>query len=568
MLQSLRAWRSAGLFVLPWMPKHAPFVQFGGSQLPESVYNHQPRGHVRQFYPEILVYLLLLRFSNPIASTMKKLLLSAFVLGVLILAPTSCSKNESTEPTTKAPTISKIKPDNGPVGTLVTIEGSNFSETESQNTITFGEATAVPSVATTTMLTVNVPEGATSEAVKVTVSGKTVTGGTFTVTEGNVAETSITLNKNTLDLFTLDSETLIPSFTGTAMASDITWSSEDESVAIVDENGMVTAVGAGSTLINAYISEEVSTNCSVTVSPSVFVVGYELVDGTEVAKLWTNGIGEELDNATFANSVFVSNSTVYVAGQDNNNQAAIWENGIPTNLTTGIQYGEAESIFVVESDVYATGIGEGYSSMVWKNNELLYTLEDGSTSPRAYGIYVDGADVYVAGYNRPSQYNVAKIWKNNTVLYELSGENSNGDARSVVVSDANVYAVGNEQSGQEDYIAKIWINGVANNFTDGSNYADSRSLFVDGTDVYALVVESTDTGDTIKVFKNQNIHYQLTDGSNTADAQSMIIVNDDIYVAGHVLDGEDYIATVWKNNQVLYELNQGTVARTFSIYVK
>nr|WP_299337899.1 IPT/TIG domain-containing protein [Allomuricauda sp.] len=116
---------------------------------------------------------------------MKKIIyLSAILLSAGLIA-LSCSKDDSSEndPVTETPTISKIDPAQGPVGQVVTIEGSNFSATESQNTVTFGAATAVPNTATATQLTVTVPEGATSGAVKVTVGGKTATGGTFTVTE-------------------------------------------------------------------------------------------------------------------------------------------------------------------------------------------------------------------------------------------------------------------------------------------------------------------------------------------------------------------------------------------------
>ena len=80
-----------------------------------------------------------------------------------------------------APTLSSIAPTSGKVGSTVTLSGTGFSTTSSQNTVKFNGTTATVTNATATSLTVTVPTGATSGNVTVTVNGKTSAGIHFDV---------------------------------------------------------------------------------------------------------------------------------------------------------------------------------------------------------------------------------------------------------------------------------------------------------------------------------------------------------------------------------------------------
>ncbi len=68
------------------------------------------------------------------------------------------------------PTISSFSPASGPVGTTVTIAGSNFSTTPSNNIVFFGGVRATVTNATSTSLSVTVPMGATYQPISVTVN--------------------------------------------------------------------------------------------------------------------------------------------------------------------------------------------------------------------------------------------------------------------------------------------------------------------------------------------------------------------------------------------------------------
>lgn len=81
--------------------------------------------------------------------------------------------------------IFQFTPDKGLVGTTVTIYGTGFSATPASNTVKFNGTTASVLTATTTVLTANVPAGATNGPISVTVAGVTATSTTnFTVGAG------------------------------------------------------------------------------------------------------------------------------------------------------------------------------------------------------------------------------------------------------------------------------------------------------------------------------------------------------------------------------------------------
>jgi len=91
------------------------------------------------------------------------------------------------EPEVQTPTITGISPSSGVVGTEVTITGTNFSSTGSQNDVEFNGVAATVKSATTTQLVVDVPGNATTGQVSVTVNGATALGNSFTVLTADVS---------------------------------------------------------------------------------------------------------------------------------------------------------------------------------------------------------------------------------------------------------------------------------------------------------------------------------------------------------------------------------------------
>jgi hypothetical protein len=93
--------------------------------------------------------------------------------------------------TSSAPSITNLNPVSGPVGTSVSITGTNFGTSQGTSTVTFNGTTATPTSWNAANIVVPVPAGATSGNVVVTVSGVASNGANFSVTSTAPSITSL-----------------------------------------------------------------------------------------------------------------------------------------------------------------------------------------------------------------------------------------------------------------------------------------------------------------------------------------------------------------------------------------
>ena len=82
----------------------------------------------------------------------------------------------------QAPSITGLSPTSGPVGTQVTIAGSNFGATQASSTIALDGTTATVASWAGTSIAVIVPSGASSGSFTVTVNGTPASSSSFTIT--------------------------------------------------------------------------------------------------------------------------------------------------------------------------------------------------------------------------------------------------------------------------------------------------------------------------------------------------------------------------------------------------
>lgn len=121
----------------------------------------------------------------------------------LFVAVSSCKNEDTPAPVTS---ITSISPTTAPVGTTITITGTNFSSTPASNSVAFGTAAATVASATPTQLVVTVPAGA-GNPITVTANGQTATyNGQFTIGDKPVVNvtgeitTSVTWSSNNVYL--------------------------------------------------------------------------------------------------------------------------------------------------------------------------------------------------------------------------------------------------------------------------------------------------------------------------------------------------------------------------------
>ena len=90
-----------------------------------------------------------------------------------------------------APSIANLSTTSGPVGTPVTIAGTNFGAAQGTSTVTFNGTAATPTIWSPTSIVAPVPGGATTGNVVVTVGGQASNGLTFSVTTTSPGEPTL-----------------------------------------------------------------------------------------------------------------------------------------------------------------------------------------------------------------------------------------------------------------------------------------------------------------------------------------------------------------------------------------
>ncbi len=162
----------------------------------------------------------------------------------------------------------------------------------------------------------------------------------YNIKEIPTLSTSIALNQTTATLKATETITLIATILPeNATDKSVEWSSSDETVAVVDENGVVTAISIGEAVITATTADgsNLSASCKVTVAPTL-AVSIEL-DQTEASveeKSDLQLIATILPEHTTNKEVAWSSSDKWVASVDNYGLVTMYSAGevIITAATT------------------------------------------------------------------------------------------------------------------------------------------------------------------------------------------------------------------------------------------
>ena len=128
---------------------------------------------------------------------------------------------------------------------------------------------------------------------------------------------------------------------------------------------------------------------------------------------------------------------MYVTGWRIQNHASIacyWKNGNINNLHGTSHFGDAYDIDFKGDDFYIAGergaaSSDAWNACYWKNGNVNNVSRNSSFGnswgATAFGIFLDGNDVYLAGYNAiANKFDIGCKWKNGN-LHELSGSTAN-----------------------------------------------------------------------------------------------------------------------------------------------
>lgn len=169
---------------------------------------------------------------------------------------------------------------------------------------------------------------------------------------GEVKIESITLSKNTAELKEGESVTLSAVIAPENTTESYSWRSADESVAAVDENGVVTAVAPGNTNILAVSESGKTAACSVTVAAPT---AYELLNDAE-RKLFDYMTGTMLES--FYNASAVRIRKIYNNSANSETVQGIIMDLEGTNRLGGTTY-DLYGIFRLRDRVFFLPCGDG-----------------------------------------------------------------------------------------------------------------------------------------------------------------------------------------------------------------
>jgi len=247
----------------------------------------------------------------------------------------------------------------------------------------------------------------------------------------------------------------------------------------------------------------------------------------------------------------VTVTDVYVVGTSNTGHS-YWKNGIKTDLPSSCI--EVWGIFVAGADVYVAGVNDAGAPAYWKNGVgVSLPITPGNNEGRAMSIFVAGTDVYVAGYDMNNgAYSVPRCWKNGVALNMTFSVI--GIANSVWVDGSDVYVAGYQSPATGNAYATYWKNGTPTALTDGSSVAEATGVTVAGGNAY---VSGYVEGAAQPVYwKNGTAVPMTVPGSRPSSGWAIYVsAAGDVYVSGVY----DDLAKYWKNGTMV-DLSTTTAA--------
>ncbi len=390
---------------------------------------------------------------------------------------------------------------------------------------------------------------------------------------------------------------------GTAYGSDSTFTTiAGVTIPTVSTGGLTTittiaATGGGTVSADGGATVTARGVCWSTMANPTVALSTKTTDGTGVGT-FASAITGLTPSTTYHVRAYATNSAGTAYGADvifntttpadvyatgfqagtTNYSAKLWTNGVSTTLTAGSPGTDAYGmdVFVDGTDVYVAGytfftngVNSTWTPSLWKNGVRTALMTSLNKTARAMSVYVSGGDVYVVGIiNNTTFTQIIRLWKNG-VPTDITPGTTEAYALSVFVSGTDVYVAGANRVGAGSSVATYWKNGVATAVSTITGHANS--IFVNGSDVYVCGQESTGSFDAAVLYKNGVPTYLTTGSPSSGDAAEVYVSGGDVYVAGLEFISNSpqvSVAKVWKNGVVTNLTNGANSAYGSCVMVK
>ncbi|WP_448700393.1 hypothetical protein ACFGVR_00690 [Mucilaginibacter sp. AW1-3] len=266
------------------------------------------------------------------------------------------------------------------------------------------------------------------------------------------------------------------------VSGEVTDTPTNSTNAVYWKNGVMKQLSSSGTNVFA------TTTGIVVNGTNVYVSGYYATEAGVTGVYWVNGVEKRLPDHTIANAIAVNSVTgsVYIAGDIINaagsHQAALWQDGVETPLTTASNTSNANGIFLSGTDVYIAG-DINFSAVYWKNG-VATSLSPG-LSGTARSVFYDGTDVYTAGRVNPEPFTTAATFWKNGLTKLLTGAPNHAEAYAIAVGESNAFITHTYVVGYNIAVADVagayWQDGVLKTIA-GSSGLNAVTLL--GNDVY------------------------------------------------------------------------------------
>ncbi|MBK7653473.1 MAG: hypothetical protein IPJ20_25880 [Flammeovirgaceae bacterium] len=215
------------------------------------------------------------------------------------------------------------------------------------------------------------------------------------------------------------------------------------------------------------------------------------------------------------------------------------ENG--TSVAVSQNESGLNAIYVNANDVYVAGwerINNLQLANYWKKGTKT-TL--GTDASAVYTMAVNGTDVYTGGFEIINGFDLPRYWHNSTGITVNVNDPiiskvvmGNGACAGIYYSANNVYAVGSYRNSQGRFSPWETTNGEvpANTIPNNDKFSFANAIFVNGSDKYVAGNQNNATTGLAMatVWKNGD-YTSLTDGiSSVGVAKAVLAIGNDIYV--------------------------------------